>query len=178
MRSVLAWILTSPARLALVAALVVGIALSAALLGSGVRRHNHSAISVSSTAPGTSDGASSGSNDPLTRDPAPAERAVSADSTRPTVNQFLAVYLATPTKKQLHSLRPIVTDQLWAGLRLADPTSLPAGPATRVTPTSLGAYAATYDVTTASAALSISVVLEPDGWKVNDVEPADAGATP
>ena len=87
-------------------------------------------------------------------------------SVRPTVERFLAGYLGSTSAQQLRSLKPFVTAQLWQGLRLTDPSALPAGPASRVVPTALGAFGATYAVTTRSSRLDVSLVLEPGGWKV------------
>lgn len=166
LRSVLAWVLTSPLRLVLMVVAVVGLSVGAALLGAG---HDTGSRSSTSSTPGAEPASSASSSGGGASVPAPEESVATDESVRPTVERFLAGYLGATSAQQLRSLKPFVTAQLWQGLRLADPSALPAGPASRLAPTALGAFGATYAATTRDGRLDVSLVLEPGGWKVNDV---------
>jgi hypothetical protein len=85
--------------------------------------------------------------------------------------KFLGHYLAPTSRQEIKRLRPLTTDELWAGLAVADPSNMPHGPASATELKSEGPYSGTYVVRLRHGAIEVAVVVEPDGPKVASVEP-------
>lgn len=166
--SPLAWALYSPARF--VAVLVAGAVLLVALIGLGLRDAGGSTGSTSER--------------PRTAEtPAAAAPTIDADAhhdghghalgpaARRTVEKFLQRYLAPTSSRELARLQPLCTTDLWAGLKVADPSRMPAGPVKKIEKLADGAFTASFRVDTRSSSLTVEVVSSPGGPRVASVEP-------
>ncbi len=96
------------------------------------------------------------------------------------VRRFLAVYLRSSSKTPAHvptELGRLCTPALWSGLRLADPSALPAGPLVSLGQAAKGSYASEYTADLAhGATLTVDVVAWSHGWRVSDVRLKDGSS--
>jgi hypothetical protein len=88
-----------------------------------------------------------------------------------TVERFLRGYLAPTSSQEIEQLRSLCTDELWAGLKVADPSNMPRGPVKRLEKAADGAFTATFAVDLARSSLTVDVFVEPDGLRIASVEP-------
>jgi hypothetical protein len=106
------------------------------------------------------------------------ERSASPKELRSAARAFLRLYLVGPDEHPASvptKLHPLVTPTLWAGLKYADPRSLPTGPVTTMDVESAGPFSGMLTAELASGqTLEIAVVRWSHGWRVSDVRPEQA----
>jgi hypothetical protein len=167
--SPLAWALHSPGRFLAVLAGCVALLVALATIGlwggsSGSERRAAEQRPVAET-----HAARVTESDPT--DHSDQENESIGPAARRTVERFLKGYLAPTSRQELELLRPLCTSDLWAGLRVSDPSNMPRGPVKRIEKIADGAFTARFTADLSRSSLVVDVVLEPDGVRVASVEP-------
>lgn len=168
-RSPLAWALHSPARF--VAVLVAGVAALVVLISISFRSSGSGPDGGNERARPEADRHVAAISPPASLAPSDGEDESIGPAARHTVEKFLRHYLAPTSRHDLAQLQPLCTANLWAGLKVADPTSMPAGPPRQIGKAADGAFTASFTVTLPHASLRVEVVTTPDGLRIASVEP-------
>jgi hypothetical protein len=103
-------------------------------------------------------------------DPVHGDRTLGPTARR-VLDRFFDAYLAPTTPTGLRRLQPLATEELWRGLKVANPHNLPRGPVRKVEVDAASPFSTIFAVELPDVRLLVDVVREPAGIRVASVEP-------